>query len=221
MTGSSSVLDPDVEASLIELLEESRALGFLGPGPVHAHIEHALDLAQLLHSSNPARALDLGSGGGVPGLVLLAALPHLQLVLLDAQRRRTEFLERAVAHLGYQDRADVVTARAEVAGRQTELRHGFDLVVARSFGPPATTAECGAPFLTQGGRLIVSEPPPGPERWPADGLADLGLVLAELHGGPDARFHYVVLEARSHCGDRFPRRDGVPAKRPLFFVAEA
>lgn len=216
MSGQPPTLDPEVEQALVHVLEESRTLGFLGPGPVQAHIEHALDLAELVRSSAPARALDLGSGGGVPGLVLLVALPHLHLVLLDAQRRRTAFLEEAVLRLGLEGRAEVLTARAEVAGRQTDLRHGFDLVVARSFGPPATTAECGAPFLAVGGRLVVSEPPPGAERWPAAGLAELGLGLVDLHGGPGAPFHYAVLEARVLCNERFPRRDGVPAKRPLF-----
>ncbi len=210
------MLDPAVERTLIEVLEESRGLGFLGPAPVLGHIEHALDLAQLIGSSVPARALDLGSGGGVPGLVLLVALPQVRMVLLDAQRRRTAFLERAIIHLGLEGRATVVTARAEAAGRQAELRHGFDLVVARSFGPPATTAECGAPFLRVGGRLVVSEPPLGPDRWPATGLAELGLAPVEVHGGPGAVFHYAVLEAQDRCDERFPRRDGVPAKRPLF-----
>ncbi len=209
-------LDPELERRLVQVLEQARQQGFLGPGAAMDHVEHALDLAQRIQNISPARALDLGSGGGVPGLILLSAFPHLTMVLLDAQQRRSTFLRHAVTELGFDGRVEVVAARAEEAGRRPGLRGSFDVVVARSFGPPATTAECAAPFLRVGGHLFVSEPPGGPERWPVDGLAELGLVLEHLHGGPQGNFHYAQFQARMACGDRFPRRDGVPAKRPLF-----
>ena len=70
----------------------------------------------------------------------------------------------------------ILGAAAEDAGRDAEWRGGFDLVTARSFGAPAVVAECGAPFLRVGGRLVVSEPPSdGPTRWPVEGLAAVGL----------------------------------------------
>lgn len=115
--------------------------------------------------------------------------------------------------LGVGAQVDVLTGRAEEAGRGAG-RGAYDVVVARSFGPPATTAECGAPFLAEGGRLIVAEPPGGePDRWPAEGLRLLGLEAAERMVEPSA---YQVLIRIAPCPDRFPRRVGVPAKRPLF-----
>lgn len=120
-----------------------------------------------------------------------------------------------MAALGLEARVAVVEARAEEAGRDPALRATFDLAVARAFGAPAVTAECGAPFLRVGGRLAVSEPPaPAAARWPLSGLGQLGLSAAP----PIAvgTVHLQVLEQRRPCPERFPRRTGVPSKRPLF-----
>jgi len=162
----------------------------------------------------PAQALDLGSGGGVPGLVLAERWPTSRWTLLDRELRRVEFLEDAVTRLGWHDRIEALHARAEDAGRDERLRGSMDLVCARSFGKPAVAAECGAPFLRVGGRLIVSDPPGGAEdRWPAAGLAPLGLGVEPR---PAAEPQLTVLVQRELCPERYPRRTGVPATRPLF-----
>jgi 16S rRNA (guanine527-N7)-methyltransferase len=203
------------------VLLEARTAGFLGPGPIAPHLDHAQGFVALARQqgavapAGPApRVLDLGSGGGLPGLVLALEWPEAELVLLDAQQRRTEFLRRAVDRLGLGDRVQVVHDRAEVAGRDPELRGRFDGVVVRSFGPPAVVAECAAPFLRTGGWLIVSEPPgESPSRWPAERLRTFGLVPEALrHEG----FGFQLLRQIEPCPERFPRRDGVPARKPLF-----
>lgn len=202
---------------LTDELELSQRLGFLGPGPVADHVTHARGFAVGLDAP-PSRFLDLGSGGGVPGLVLATLWPSASVVLLDAGERRCAFLRDAVARLGLDGRVDVVRQRAEEAGRSPALRGTFDLVVARSFGAPAVTAECAAPFLEVGGLLVVSEPPedrpgPGGDRWPADGLAAVGLGVGPTWRAP---YRYQALVQREPCPDRYPRRVGQPAKRPLF-----
>ena len=206
-----------IDGGLAAVLDRSRSLGFLGPGSLRVQAEHAAGFAEVVGRA-PGRLLDLGSGGGIPGLVLAERWPETEVVLLDAAERRCRFLEESVADLGWPDRVRVVRARAEDAGRREDLRGGFDLVVARSFGTPAVTAECGAPFLRVGGELLVSEPPADPlggktERWPAEGLALLGLRPA---GSWERPFHYRAFEQAEPCPDRFPRRVGIPAKRPLF-----
>ena len=229
------------DATIETVLERSRRLGFLGPGSVRVHVRHALAFAATTPDP-PGRVLDLGSGGGVPGLVLAAQVwTASDFVLLDAGERRCAFLEQAVTDLGLGPRVRVVRGRAEVAGRDPELRASFDAVVARAFGAPAVTAECGAPFLRIGGRLIVSDPPVDGEggkggdspaavaadadeggadasprrgeRWPPDGLARVGLVVERVWTDP---FHHRSLRLEQPCPDRYPRRDGVPARRPLF-----
>jgi 16S rRNA (guanine527-N7)-methyltransferase len=215
-----------------QILEEARTAGFLGPGPLDTHLRHAQGFVALCRhlwpdGPTPPLLLDLGSGGGLPGLVVAAHWPEAALVLLDAQGRRTAFLSNAVRRLGFGSRVSVRQDRAEAAGRDPDLRGYFDGVLARSFGPPAVVAECAAPLLRPGGWLAVSEPPAdspvgppdgpadpaGPTRWPADPLRQLGLV-------PDGLVHeefgYQLLRQADPCPDRFPRRNGVPAKRPLF-----
>ena len=149
----------------------------------------------------------------MPGLPLAALWRGSEWVLLDGSIRRCAFLEEAVSDLTLEGRVRVVCSRAEEAGR-SELRGGFDLAVARSFAPPAVTAECGSPFLELGGLLVVAEPPGGsPQRWDPDGVAQLGMELGAVSASPTA---YQVLRQVRPCPSRYPRRVGIPAKRPLF-----
>ncbi len=202
---------------LLDVLAQARQLGFVGPGDLAPHVDHSLGfLAAVPHP--PATALDLGSGGGLPGLVLVLAWPTTTWVLVDASARRTAFLAEAVEQLGVGDRVEVLRGRAETLAQEARWRASQELVVARSFGPPAVVAECAAGFLAVGGRLVVSEPPdPAPaDRWPATGLALLGQRPAAAVTRPDHAGHFQVVEQVEPCPPQFPRRDGVPAKRPLF-----
>jgi 16S rRNA (guanine527-N7)-methyltransferase len=140
--------------------------------------------------------------------------PATEFVWLDAAERSVEFLALAVERLDASSRVAVVRGRAEDLGRSPGLRGNFDVVVARSFGRPAVTAECAAPFLVRGGYLVVSEPPGTVEgRWSTDGLAGLGL---ELSGEASNRTNFQVLRQVETCPADFPRRSGRPGKRPLF-----
>lgn len=204
-------------SDLLDVLESSRQLGFLGPGPVDVHIAHAERALAALDDLVPdgGACVDLGSGGGVPGLVLAVRRPAWRWVLLDAQLRRTDFLVGAVSRLGMADRVTVVRGRAEDIGREPDHRGRYDAVVARSFGPPSATAECAAPLLVVGGGLVVSEPPDADSfddrRWPSEGMAELGLEPA----GPP-RQGWQTLVTRTAVSDRYPRADGRPAKRPIW-----
>lgn len=144
-------------------------------------------------------------------------------MLLDSGHRRSALLEKAVERLGWSSRVRVVCERAEEAGRCPGLRASQALVVARSFGSPAVTAECAAGFLRTGGFLVVSEPPSvvgrvapspgGSGRWPPEALLELGLVPVARRASD---FTYQVLRQEMPCPERYPRRTGVPAKRPLY-----
>ncbi len=175
-------------------------------------MDRALDLSHAVPKA-PLKAIDLGSGAGVPGLPLALLWQDTEWVLLDGSTRRCAFLEESVSELGLAGRVRVVCSRAEEAGR-TDLRAGFDFAVARSFAAPAVTAECGSPFLEVGGVLVVAEPPGGsPQRWDPAGVAQLGMELAATSGSPTA---HQVLRQVIPCPAKYPRRVGIPAKRPLF-----
>lgn len=213
-------LQPKDLAAVENVLETSKEWGFLGPGPIRRHTTNALALADVLarrigEDRDPRRVLDLGSGGGVPGLVLAVAFPEWSFVLLDASARRCSFLGSAIEELGLGRRVAVQQGRAEVLARQPELRHCFDAVVARSFGAPAVVAECGVGFLSDGGSILVSEPPGAlGERWPQKPLAQIGLQPSETAVSDDTTIQ--VLKRVGPDDVRFPRRDGIPGKRPLF-----
>jgi len=208
-----------VTLELTGLLEEARQRGFLGPGPVEPHLDHARAFA-VAAGEAPARAVDLGAGGGLPGLVLAHEVwPGTAWTFVDAQRKRTDFLAEAVEALGLDDRVVVVTERAEIIGRDAEHRRTYDLVVSRSFGRPAVVAECAAPLLRPGGRLVVSEPPATnvSDRWPTAPLATLGCAPAQAQViGEGEGYHFVRIDQAEVTADRFPRRVGIPTKRPLF-----
>lgn len=150
----------------------------------------------------------------MPGLVLAVADPGSAWVLLDGREKSATFLAEAVERLGASGRVRVVGQRAEVAAR-SELRGKMALVVARGVGPPAATAEYAAGFLGPGAVLVVSDPPdPDPARWPPEGLATLGMGPAQA--ATSSGFHFVRIPQVRAVPDRFPRRTGQPAKRPLF-----
>jgi 16S rRNA (guanine527-N7)-methyltransferase len=204
----------DARRALLAVLGEARDRGLVGPGPLEAQLDHALAWAAGLGPA-PARFLDLGTGGGVPGLALASAWPGARGVLLDSRRRAVAWVREAIARLDLAGRLEVVEARAEAAGRDPRWREAFPLVVARGFAGPAVTAECGSAFVTPGGRLSVSEPPgTDPARWPAESLAELGLRLARRDAQAGAAF--VVLEKVEALDDRWPRAVGRPARRPLW-----
>ena len=215
---------------LSRLLTEARELGFLGSGPVASHVAQSRAFAEVVEAGWDARAprggstaghpgsvVDLGSGAGIPGLVLALRWEATSFVLVEAHARRAAFLARSVRALDLTVRVCVVAQRAEVVGRTPSKRGAADVVTARGFARPAVVAECAAPLLGTGGLLVVSEPPPDAprrdERWPAEGLEKLGMGPA---ASAESGYGFVVVTQEQGCPARFPRRVGIPSKRPLF-----
>lgn len=216
-------MDADLRARLAEVFESSRTLGFLGPGEVAPQIRHAEAFAGLIEAEigSPPAFLDLGSGGGLPGLVLACRWTRAPGVLLDAGQRRCAALRDFVDRLELGDRITVLEGRGEALAHDDVWRERFPLVVARSFGAPAVTAEVGSGFTEVSGALVVSEPPPSAgggddDRWPAERLGLLGLSPAGVRRSADGEASAAVLYKDQPLDPRFPRRIGVPAKRPLW-----
>jgi 16S rRNA (guanine527-N7)-methyltransferase len=161
---------------LLAALAESQRLGLLGERPVEDVVEHATAFVDALTGVD-GTVVDLGSGGGVPGLVIADARPDLHVVLLDRRASRTDHLRRLVGRLGFAGRVDVLTVDAAAAPHAIA-----DAVVARGFGPPASTLRAATPLLRPGGVVVVSEPPePAHDRWPPALLAGVGLVAVAHH----------------------------------------
>jgi 16S rRNA (guanine527-N7)-methyltransferase len=203
---------------LRQVLEDARTAGFLGPGPIEPHLRHAEGFAHAAEAAlrrEPGAFADLGTGGGVPGLALALRWPESWAILVDSNQRRCAALREAVERLGIARRVEVLEERAEAVGRPGEQREAFDLVTARSFAEPAVTAEVAAGLVRIGGVLVVSEPPTSEnERWPSARLAELGFGPAELV--EQAGAHFAAITKVAATPDRYPRRVGQPAKRPLW-----
>ena len=160
MSGSTA---PDV----VGVLLDAQRLGFLGSRPIEEVVAHARGFVRALDEYGPLETvLDLGAGGGTPGLVIAHDLPAVRLTLLDRRAKRTDFLERVVRRLGWQDRVTVVCQDV------TTFEPGdlFDAVVARGFGPPEFTLTAAARLVRPGHPIVISEPP-GHDRWD-DGLLE-------------------------------------------------
>lgn len=161
---------------LTAVLEDAQRLGFLGARPVPEVIEHARGFVRAIerhtieHRAVMRSVLDLGSGGGVPGLVIAHDLPTMRVTLLDRRAKRTDALERFVRRLGWQDRVSVVCEDVATFGPDSS----FDAVVARGFGPPAFTLSAAARLVRPGQLIVISEPPDA-NRWEDDLLRRLGL----------------------------------------------
>jgi 16S rRNA (guanine527-N7)-methyltransferase len=163
------------------------------------------------------RAVDIGSGAGLPGLALAIALPESSFVLLESVARKCTFLERAVAECGASN-ASVVCARAE-AWAEGIARH--DLVTARAVAPLEVVAEYAAPVLRVGGTLVAWRGRRDPEREQAAERAAeaLGLGPPEIlpvrpYDGAQHR-HLYLMSKVTETPRGFPRRPGMALKRPL------
>ena len=206
-----------VSSELGAALAESRDLGFLGPGELDPHIESARCFVDVLTATLPSSegisCLDLGSGGGVPGLIIAEYLPETNVVLLDASEKRVAWLRDVQKRLMV--RTGVELGRAEELGRRDTLREAFEVVVARSFGHPAATLECASSFVRPGGIVLISETP-ADRAWPDEGLGALGLEYLGVFRSYG--FGVVSFRKQTPIQARYPRRNGVPVRKPLFEV---
>jgi 16S rRNA (guanine527-N7)-methyltransferase len=201
---------------LVEILTEARALGYLGPGPIEPQLEHARGFAvvvAVVRTQPPERFADLGTGGGLPGLVLALEWPAARGVLVDASARRCSSLRGWATRLGLDGRIIVLEGRAEAFAREAEYREQFDVVTARGLARPAVTAEVAAGFVVPGGALVVSEPPSGkPERWPPAALAELGFGPPVWHEAESGT--YVCVPKSGSTPIDVPRAAPGLVKRP-------
>jgi 16S rRNA (guanine527-N7)-methyltransferase len=176
----------------------------------------ALQQRELLPAG--CRVLDIGSGAGLPGLPVEIARPDLHITLLEATGKKCTFLRETIEELGL-EKADVVEGRAEELAHGPPLREAFDVVIARAVAPMPVLVEYALPFLRVGGHLAAPKGT-GAEREveeAARALEELGGVVREVVVLPveDMVSTLVLVEKTRPTPERFPRRTGIPSKRPL------
>jgi 16S rRNA (guanine527-N7)-methyltransferase len=164
--------------------------------------------------------LDIGAGAGFPSLPLKIVCPEWQVTLLEATRKKCEFLEHIVGKLGLQ-KVRVVWGRAEMLGRDANEREQYDVVVARAVAELNVLVEYMLPFARIGGYCVAwkGDMIVGEVNVAKNGIAKLGGALnavKQVHV-PDIeqKRHLVIIEKISRTDDAYPRREGVPMKKPL------
>jgi 16S rRNA (guanine527-N7)-methyltransferase len=202
-TSSSRPLDSRVESWLEALLAAPGLTAIEDPEEARrVHVENALAALDLL---GEGPVVDVGSGGGSPGLPLAAERPDLRFDLLESQRRKCAFLE---AWAGAFPNVSVVCVRAEDHGRGAG-REAYGTALARALAPPAVAAEWCLPLLRDGGVAVLFV---GPSADPAPVAKAATFLATELEPAPPG---FLLLRKAGPTPARFPRRPGTARKRPL------
>ena len=166
-----------------------------------------------------ARAIDVGSGAGFPGIPLAICLPEVRFVLLDSLGKRVEFLASVIDALGLN--AEALHLRAEDGARRPQLRERFDLATARAVAPLNLLAEYLLPFVRVGGQMLCYKGPGlDAERAEAEfALQMLGGRFVRAEGvsipGRDWNHCLAWIEKVSPTPEKYPRKSGKPEKSPL------
>lgn len=177
-------------------------------------VQLATDLATIDH------LVDVGTGAGFPGLVLATVFPHLQVTLVESVEKKANFLRLVSRELGLQMRVEVLCLRAEEAGNRRDLRDGFDLAVARGVARLNVLAEYCLPLVRPAGVFVAQK---GPKL--ADELSEARRAFRVLGGGEAIATEWILpggagrtlvkVPKISSTPNGYPRRVGLPAKRPL------
>ncbi len=165
------------------------------------------------------RLLDLGAGAGVPGIPVKLLFPPVDLTLVEATKKKAAWLRRVVSELGLQD-VEVLAERAEDLGRDPAHREQYDMVTARAVAELRVLLELAMPLLRVGGVLAAPKGERAAEEVReaarAAGMLGAEIEVEPLHVPFSPREQLLVLASKTeHTDERFPRRPGISAKRPL------
>jgi 16S rRNA (guanine527-N7)-methyltransferase len=186
------------------------------------HFLDSLTAAPLVETrrGGSQRIIDVGTGGGLPGIPLKIARPGVRLALLEATAKKANFLRHLISMLGLED-TEVITGRAEEAARDAVCREAFDIALSRALAPLPTLVEFTLPFVTVGGGVVAWKK--GDIEDEIEGASKAIEVLGgklrevraiELEGLNDGRV-LVIIDKVSPTPPEYPRRPGIPAKRPI------
>ena len=211
-----------------EILRKTAApLGYIGEAtiPVLETVHLVDSLAGLLMfdrwgKERSGEIIDVGTGAGLPGLPIAIARPDIVVTLVDSVGRRADFLRATVEALGLVN-VDVVRARAEILGRHDSYRERFDAALSRAVVPSGPVLELSLPFVRIGGSAILYK-----TTGQIDEIRDAGPTAAELGAIAGESLEYTLpgmrqgrllalFEKTSTTPRMYPRRSGVPAKRPI------
>jgi 16S rRNA (guanine527-N7)-methyltransferase len=183
--------------------------------PDRALVDDGLVLLEYLGEAH--RLVDVGSGAGLPGIPIKIARPDLDVTLIEADQAKAAFLVHACAALGL-EHVEVVARRAEDVGHDPMLREAFDVAVARALAPLPVLVELCLPLVRVGGRLLAQKTEAEDPAAAARAIELLGGRLSGVAPAPSAARSagtVVVIDKMRPTPSVYPRRAGVPARKPL------
>ena len=220
-------LDPDARAAIDGhvrlLLAWTRAINLTAirdPAAVATgHVLDSLAAVPWLGTRSADRILDLGSGGGYPGLPIATALSGARVTLLEPIRKKAAFLRTVVDATGLADRVDVVAGRAEELATDPIRRDGWSVVTARAVAPAAELVELAFPLLEPGGVLVAwKRGDLGAElaaaRRAVDALGGGTLVVHDVAIDGLAGHRLVTISRTGRVPDAYPRDPAARRRRP-------
>lgn len=161
--------------------------------------------------------VDVGTGAGLPGIAIGIVRPTWNVTLVEAARRKAAFLRDVASELGL-DRVTVVESRAEEVGRDSDHRERYDIAVARAVARTAVLAEYLLPLVRIGGRMISMKGADPADEVRETAFGEFGGRLENVTAIDvpfvDGARHLIVARKSEPTPDQYPRRTGVPAKRP-------
>jgi 16S rRNA (guanine527-N7)-methyltransferase len=203
------------DSKLVELARMISEWPGLVSRPAEELIQDSLVLLEHIGEGN--KVVDVGSGGGLPGLPLKIARPDLSMTLIEADQAKAAFLVRACATLELQG-VEVVARRAEEVGQDPVYREAFDVAVARALAPMPVLAELCLPLVKVGGRLLAQKTDSEEVSLAARAIDSLGGALNQVVAAPSAARRagtVVIVDKVRSTPAAYPRRPGVPARKPL------
>ncbi len=206
---------------LIEWNQRFNLTSITDPEQIRAkHFLDSLSCWLALRQAPPGRVIDVGTGAGFPGLPLKILQPEIQLTLVEATAKKAGFLEHMVQVLGLRD-VTVLAKRAEEVGQMAEHREAYDWALARAVAPLAVLAEYLLPLVKLGGRILAQKGKGASQEIEAAKIAieklgseKIDLMPVAIPGLDEERW-LVVVEKTAPTPADYPRRAGMPAKRPL------